>query len=689
MYEKFFGLARQPFVMGFDLTCLSWSKSSRLIFESVRHVLMEGATGAVLDGEVGVGKTNLLHALSCDPELGRQFRIALVSNPSGDADDLFRWILSAFDLRPGPETGSALRARLAGLAREIGAGGRRPLLLLDEARSVSDAGAKALDELMVPAQADGVPLQLVCVGLPPLWERSAGAKADGAMRGPGPRFHLEPMSLSETRDYVRLRIRAVGGDADALFDEEAIRAIHGRAGGIPYLTNTLCNFCLYSAYRAERRAIDGPFAQAALADWLDYGPATPERAAAARGPAPAPHGGAPEAAPPDDPVERPETAGLPSDRPGPGSRPPEGPSRWRLYGRIAAGFVAGGVLGLAAVNATLLVGGRVLGARSGGPVEIAADGAAQAVLPVTDQTPAETGRAISADTTGRSGPDPAPSAGTPVTRGAALPWQPEPMEGVVDMVEWVGLMPEDSRFLAENAALPARLSMSAWPSPVDAVGLAKTLAAGEAARRDLAALGRRAEEAPAAGGHAAPSGAAILPAEAALQPAPFDPEAGERLFEEALFRTAPQAVAIGYARAAARGNGRAAYYLAQLYESGDGVAYSPRTAQVWYDFAARHGIDAPTERRATTGSQLPQGSPRARAMFSEAAQGALELVWQGSGPFVVELGPRPGRATAYHETDLSAVRLSAPPGLLWWRVSAQGGEPGEWIRIGAPVEVAQ
>jgi TPR repeat protein len=156
-----------------------------------------------------------------------------------------------------------------------------------------------------------------------------------------------------------------------------------------------------------------------------------------------------------------------------------------------------------------------------------------------------------------------------------------------------------------------------------------------------------------------------------------------RLFDSALEQSArdPAVAAIDYSRAAANGHGRAAYYLAQMYETGDGVPFAPDTAWAWYAVAAAEVAGA-EERLAELAAFPSPEAGFAVPVFSSAESGVAELVWEGRGSFIVELGRVPSEpADAVHATPLTAARLQMPEGAAWWRVRAIGSEPSAWRPI--------
>ncbi|MDQ1900390.1 AAA family ATPase [Paracoccus sp. WLY502] len=157
-------------------------------------------------------------------------------------------------------------------------------------------------------------------------------------------------------------------------------------------------------------------------------------------------------------------------------------------------------------------------------------------------------------------------------------------------------------------------------------------------------------------------------------PLEHPPVAGHLLAEGlALGDTDPERAAQLYARAALWGNGRAAYYLGQLYETGVGVDSDPARARAWYEAAT--GIDAAADRLAQMGVPLSQAEPASApvpVLQRLIATGKTELHWQGpakAGQFRVEYIPAGSNGQVQHlDTALSAVLIPQP--VAAWRVMA-------------------
>ena len=154
-----------------------------------------------------------------------------------------------------------------------------------------------------------------------------------------------------------------------------------------------------------------------------------------------------------------------------------------------------------------------------------------------------------------------------------------------------------------------------------------------------------------------------------------------------------EAAAVSFARAAIQGHGRAAYYLGQLYETGDGVPLDLALARAWYEAAS---ADVRGAQRRLSALKAPDrtGSIAAPHLLSavRVERGVVELVWTSAegpdpGGYVVELAADPRTPPLLTERlPLSAARLTVPDGVAYWRVRAIASDPAEsafsgWQRI--------
>ena len=98
VYDSFYKFRTAPFGLNPDPRFLFLSRQHREALAGLAYAVRDGKGFAVLTGEVGTGKTTLVHALLT--ELGDRVRSALVFNPNLSRRDLYLHLLEEFRLPP-------------------------------------------------------------------------------------------------------------------------------------------------------------------------------------------------------------------------------------------------------------------------------------------------------------------------------------------------------------------------------------------------------------------------------------------------------------------------------------------------------------------------------------------------------------------------------------------------------------
>jgi hypothetical protein len=143
----------------------------------------------------------------------------------------------------------------------------------------------------------------------------------------------------------------------------------------------------------------------------------------------------------------------------------------------------------------------------------------------------------------------------------------------------------------------------------------------------------------------------------------------------------PLVAVIGFARAALRGDARAAYYLGQHFEAGDGVPPNSKLAAAWYATAAKTQRSARRALQNLAGTHdttvlIPTAPPRP-LMGLVGTDGLAEFVWaapdEAAARYLIEMAETTTtEPRQYGPFDLSAALIeNAPPARLW-RVVALG-----------------
>jgi hypothetical protein len=184
-----------------------------------------------------------------------------------------------------------------------------------------------------------------------------------------------------------------------------------------------------------------------------------------------------------------------------------------------------------------------------------------------------------------------------------------------------------------------------------------------------------------------------------LETVPPDEVAADQFFRQGL-EVAIQdrrAAVVAFSRAAIRGHARSAYYLGQIYETGDGVPADTALARAWYALAGDHArarqrlTELAEQRVSFEQNEESQVVPPPLLAFAErSSAGILDLVWiadrgaESADGYIVELAEAPeGPPVLRAFAEVSALRFAYPDSdELWWRVTPVGGTAASsWQRV--------
>ncbi|MEJ2645207.1 MAG: AAA family ATPase [Gammaproteobacteria bacterium] len=277
MYRHHFGLQCRPFSITPDPRFLYMSARHR---EALAHLLYGvGESGGFvqLTGEVGTGKTTVCRCLL--EQAPDDVAVALILNPRLDAVELLATICDELGVAyPEGATVKQLVDRLNAHLLDAHGRGRRTVLVIDEAQNLS---AEVLEQVRLLTNLETTQdklLQVILIGQPELKQILERSDLRQLAQRITARYHLEPLSFAETRDYVRHRLR-VAGASGRLFTDGALREIQARSAGVPRLINVLCDRALLGAYVEEKKRVDRRIVRRATREVLGRSPGDARRIA--------------------------------------------------------------------------------------------------------------------------------------------------------------------------------------------------------------------------------------------------------------------------------------------------------------------------------------------------------------------------------------------------------------------------
>jgi general secretion pathway protein A len=256
MYRDHFGLVREPFNVTPDPAFLYLSRSHQEALAQLVYGVQARKGFLVLTGEVGTGKTTLIHALL--HELNGTTQTALLFNTIANPRDLLRTTCEDFKLVDCDAAAKEIHDYLSLLNRfllESYQKGGNCVLIIDEAQNLSPEVLDSVRLLSNFETAQDKLLQILIVGQPELGTRLNSADLRQLKQRVALRHHLRPLSLAECIEYIGRRLEISGG-TPAIFTAVALRTIYAYSAGTPRLINILCDNGMLTAYAMNKKHVD-------------------------------------------------------------------------------------------------------------------------------------------------------------------------------------------------------------------------------------------------------------------------------------------------------------------------------------------------------------------------------------------------------------------------------------------------
>jgi general secretion pathway protein A len=280
VYTAHFNLREPPFSIAPDPAFLYMSSHHQ---EALGHLLYgTGQYGGFvqLTGEVGTGKTTIVRTLLTQKL--DSVDVAMVHNPRQSELEFVASICDELGAAYDKPAGS-IKTLVDALNEHLlkaHAAGRRTVLIIDEAQNLAPAVLEQV-RLLTNLETDKEKLlRIMLIGQPELIELLGRPELRQLASRITARYHLTPLTVVETMQYIIHRLQVAGGASD-LFNDAAMRRVHHYAAGIPRQINIICDRALLGAYAKGVRTVTPEIVDHAAAEALGTGVA-PQRSAGLR-----------------------------------------------------------------------------------------------------------------------------------------------------------------------------------------------------------------------------------------------------------------------------------------------------------------------------------------------------------------------------------------------------------------------
>jgi type II secretory pathway predicted ATPase ExeA len=258
VYLSYFALKERPFGKTPDPRFLFLSRGHEEALARLEYAVEEREI-ALLTGDVGCGKTTLSRALM--DRCGADSHFVLIFNPRMGALEFLRTVAHGLDVAEPARTKDDLLRQITTVLYQMHADNIRPVLVVDEAQAITELEVFDEIRLLTNYQLDHHNLlSILIMGQPELRDLLRYQPMEPLRQRIALHFHLQPLSLEETMEYLDFRLTAAGG-SPGLFTPDAVQAIQELSGGVPRRINAIATNALLVAYGNDAAVIDAAIIQ--------------------------------------------------------------------------------------------------------------------------------------------------------------------------------------------------------------------------------------------------------------------------------------------------------------------------------------------------------------------------------------------------------------------------------------------
>jgi len=261
MFLEYFQMREDPFGVTPDPTYLYLSRTHFDALDALRSGIVDGRGFLALIAEPGMGKTTLLYQLM--DILPEGSRVAFLFQTQCTSREFFQYLLSELGVDTRGMGLVAMHGKLNEMMFDEMLEAKRFVLIIDEAQNLDTRVLETIRLLSNFESPHSKLLQIVLAGQPGLGTKLKQEEMSQLLQRVSLVKHLSPLSLQETVNYIRHRLKVAGYAGGDLFTSEALVLIQERSKGIPRLINKFCYNALTEAQFAGSRIVSADIVQKA------------------------------------------------------------------------------------------------------------------------------------------------------------------------------------------------------------------------------------------------------------------------------------------------------------------------------------------------------------------------------------------------------------------------------------------
>jgi len=264
MCRESYGLLEEPFALDPDPRFLHMTPTHFEAYFSIMSGIKDKKGIIVITGEVGTGKTLILHAILKD--LGDRIKTAFIFHPGLSLKDLLKEILVQLDvpLRKGEHDLAYFLTAFRGYLNERLARDEIVAVIIDEAQNLDEETLEGIGRFCDLEAPVGRVLQILLAGHPALEEKLDSKILRLFKQRTKVHCRIAPLDLEEGRRYIEHRLKVAGRNPTGIFTPYAAYRIVEFAQGIPRVINLVCERALQAGSKKSSPVIGWQIASEAM-----------------------------------------------------------------------------------------------------------------------------------------------------------------------------------------------------------------------------------------------------------------------------------------------------------------------------------------------------------------------------------------------------------------------------------------
>ena len=253
MYQSFYNLKIKPFQITTDPKFLWLGEKHKEALATLKYGILENKGFLLLTGDVGTGKTVLIHGLMKIIDVAAI--VATVPDPGLSSIDFFNFLAEEFKMNRRFDSKGAFLIHLKHFLHKASAIDKKVLLIVDEAQRLNHELIEQI-RLLSNIELDNRKLINIFFVGQSEFNKTLNEERNKAVRQRiTVSYHIDPLTEQETREYINHRLKVAGCNRE-LFKPESVRKVYAFSHGYPRLVNIICDHALLTGYSVGKKSID-------------------------------------------------------------------------------------------------------------------------------------------------------------------------------------------------------------------------------------------------------------------------------------------------------------------------------------------------------------------------------------------------------------------------------------------------